>query len=92
MRRLLLALVALAVVFGAAAKGASAQGGPRMTQEQVLRIFLDDGKVAAWLKHYPEGSVGSRLFFDERSRSWRVYVGNEEAGVVADGRVSGPER
>jgi hypothetical protein len=59
-----------------------------MSQDQALQAFYENGKVAAWLKHYPEGSVGSRVLFDEGSRSWRVYVGNEAAGVVADGQVS----
>ena len=45
-------------------------------------------RVGGWLKHYPPNSQHAEVIYDSLTDSWKVYVGSESAGVVADGRVS----
>ena len=90
MSRLLLVLVlSLAVAAAGAAPGAArAAGEPTMTKEQVEIAFRDHPNVASWAKRFPQDTLVSQSIFDAGQRSWRVYLGNDTAGVIADGRVS----
>ena len=85
MRRVLL-LIVVGLLFLPASARAAQQ--PQLTEDQVVAAFLADGQVASWVKRYPADSLAHQVFFDQGSDMWRVYVGNETAGVVADGRVS----
>jgi hypothetical protein len=59
---------------------------PRLTEAQVTRIFLDDDKVADWLRHYPQRLRQTDATY--KKQSWTVKVWAGKAGEVATGRVS----
>jgi hypothetical protein len=58
---------------------------PRLTEAQVTRIFLQDPKVAAWLRHYPARIRQTDATY--KRPSWTVKVWAGDAGEVATGRV-----
>jgi hypothetical protein len=60
---------------------------PRLTEAQVKRIFLADGKVADWLRHYPERSWRTDASYDKQQQRWTLKVWAGPAGEVATGKV-----
>jgi hypothetical protein len=60
---------------------------PRLTEAQVKRIFLADGKVADWLRHYPERSWQTDASYDKQQQRWTLKVWAGPAGEVATGKV-----
>ncbi len=58
---------------------------PRLTKAQATRIFLDDGKVAGWLKHYPPRLRVTDATY--KNQVWTVKVWAGKAGEVAAGKV-----
>ena len=62
-RVLAVALAAFALAGTALAAGnphhSLAPPSQRLKAAEVKRIFLQDGKVAGWLRHYPRGRLGT---------------------------------
>ena len=58
---------------------------PRLNEAQVTRIFLDDHKVADWLRHYPPRVRETTAVYDKHA--WTVNVWAGAAGEVATGKV-----
>ncbi|MDX6491976.1 MAG: hypothetical protein QOD43_2221, partial [Gaiellaceae bacterium] len=96
-RALVPAVVAALAVAGSALAGTptgalpgalkSPLGPPakRLTEAQVTRIFLDDRKVADWLRHYPKRIRQTDATY--KADSWMVKVWAGTAGEVATGKV-----
>ncbi|MDX6476039.1 MAG: hypothetical protein QOH95_1550 [Gaiellaceae bacterium] len=61
-----------------------AQTQPRTTKNQAVRLFLANGKVAAWLKRYPAKPVTDATF---KQGVWSVNVFSGRAGEIATGKV-----
>ncbi|HEX7626119.1 MAG TPA: hypothetical protein VF379_03615 [Gaiellaceae bacterium] len=57
---------------------------PRTTKEQAIRLFLDHGKVASWLKRYPPNPITDATF---AQGIWTVNVWSGKAGEIATGTV-----
>ena len=89
MRRVLAMAVAGLILAGPAFAGGKPLGPPaqRLTKAAATKIFLQDGKVAAWLAHYPAKQRQVDATFDKRSHAWRVEVWSGPAGEVAVGKV-----
>ncbi|MDQ2910562.1 MAG: hypothetical protein M3R39_06045, partial [Actinomycetota bacterium] len=68
-----------------AMKGLLGPPSPRLTEAQVKRIFLDDHKVAAWLRHYPPRKRQTDATY--KKPSWTVKVWAGPVGEVATGLV-----
>ena len=68
-------------------KAPLAPPSPRLADAQVKRIFLDDDKVADWLRHYPRRSWQTDAIFDKTRQLWTVKVWSGPAGEVATGKV-----
>ncbi|MGZ4257801.1 MAG: hypothetical protein ACXVRE_08570 [Gaiellaceae bacterium] len=58
---------------------------PRLTKADATRIFLQDRKVASWLRRYPE--KGRTKDATYAKGSWKVSVWWGTAGEIATGRV-----
>src|SRR5712691_7897876 len=58
---------------------------PRLTKDQVTRIFLQNDKVADWLRHYPSRLRQTKATY--KAQSWTVKIWAGKAGEVATGRV-----
>ncbi len=58
---------------------------PRLTQEQVTRIFVRTDKVSDWLRHYPPRIRQTTATYD--NHRWTVKVWAGAAGEVATGKV-----
>jgi hypothetical protein len=95
-RALAAAAVALAVAGPALAapspppplKASLAPPSPRLTAAQVKQIFLDNGKVADWLRHYPKRLWQTDATY--KDGSWKLGVWERapgKAGQIATGRV-----
>jgi hypothetical protein len=95
-RALAAAAVALAVAGPALAapspppplKAPLAPPSPRLTAAQVKQIFLDNGKVANWLRHYPKRLWQTDATY--KDGSWKLGVWERapgKAGQIATGRV-----
>jgi hypothetical protein len=95
-RALAAAAVALAVAGPALAapspppplKAPLAPPSPRLTAAQVKQIFLDNGKVADWLRHYPKRLWQTDATY--KDGSWKLGVWERapgKAGQIATGRV-----
>jgi len=95
-RALAAATVALAVAGPALAapsppppvKAPLAPPSPRLTAAQVKQIFLDNGKVADWLRHYPKRLWQTDATY--KDGSWKLGVWERapgKAGQIATGRV-----
>src|SRR6476646_6366510 len=92
-RVLAVALAALALAGSALAAGnpPTLHGpltppSPRLKPAEVKRIFLQTGKVADWLQHYPRGRQVD-ADFAKRTKLWTIRVWAGPAGEVATGRV-----
>ena len=60
------------------------QTEPRTTEQQAIRLFLDYGKVAGWLKRYPPKPITDATF---AQGVWTVNVWSGKAGEIATGKV-----
>ena len=60
------------------------QTKPRTTEQQAIRLFLDYGKVAGWLKRYPPKPITDATF---AQGVWTVIVWSGKAGEIATGKV-----
>jgi hypothetical protein len=58
---------------------------PRLTEAQVTRIFLDNGKVADWLRHYRPAVRETTATYDKQQWTLKVWAG--PAGEIATGKV-----
>jgi hypothetical protein len=92
-RVLAVALAALALAGSALAAGnppklhgSLAPPSPRLKVAEVKRIFLQNGKVADWLRHYPRGRQVDATFA-KATKLWTIKVWAGPAGEVATGRV-----
>ena len=56
----------------------------RLTEASATRIFLEDAKVASWLKRYPKDPQTAATFKDG---SWTVNVWSGAAGEISTGKV-----
>ena len=68
---------------------APAAGGPRLTQQRAIALFLADSKVADWLDRYPP-KPATAADFKSAVGNWTVKVWSGEAGQI--GRASCRER
>jgi hypothetical protein len=68
-------------------KSPLAPPAPRLTEAQVKRIFLADGKVADWLRHYPKRLWQTDASYDKQQQRWTLKVWAGPAGEVATGKV-----
>ena len=59
---------------------------PRLAKAEVTRIVLQYGKVAAWLRRYPE--TGRTTETTYKNGIWTVKVWWGKAGEIATGRVN----
>src|SRR6478609_6715855 len=66
--------------------GSLAPPAPRLKAAEVKRIFLQNGKVADWLKHYPRGRQVD-ADFAKATNLWTIKVWAGPAGEVATGKV-----
>jgi hypothetical protein len=94
----LLAPLAIALALAPAARAATttsvanpltttttvAQTTPRSTENQAVKLFLADDKVADWLKRYPPKPTTDATF---KQGSWTVNVWSGRAGEIATGKV-----
>jgi hypothetical protein len=60
-------------------------GQARLSSGDATRIFLADGKVAAWLRRYPPKPQTAATF---SNGSWTVNVWSGAAGEIATGKVN----
>ena len=58
---------------------------PRLTEAKVTRIFLDDHKVADWVRHYPPRIRETTAVYAKHLWTIKVWAG--AAGEVATGKV-----
>ncbi|CAB4707402.1 unannotated protein [freshwater metagenome] len=56
----------------------------RLTDATATRIFLEDRKVASWLKRYPDKPQKSATWKDG---VWSVVISTDGAGAIASGKV-----
>ena len=91
-RALALAVAALALVAPqvALAKGKPLPApnnppSPRLSKAEATRIFLADGKVASWLRRYPQKGRTTETTF--KQQIWTVSVWWGKAGEIATGKV-----
>jgi hypothetical protein len=68
-------------------KAPLAPPSPRLTEAQVKRIFLDNDKVADWLRHYPTRLWQTDVTFDKDQQRWTLKVWAGAAGEVVTGKV-----
>src|SRR6478672_1286370 len=66
--------------------GSLAPPAPRLKAAEVKRIFLQNGKVADWLQHYPRGRQVD-ADFTKATNLWTIKVWAGPAGEVATGKV-----
>ena len=66
--------------------GSLAPPSPRLKAAEVKRIFLQNGKVADWLRHYPRGRQVD-ADFAKATKLWTIKVWAGPAGEVATGKV-----
>jgi hypothetical protein len=59
-------------------------GQPRLTSKEATKLFLANGKVAAWLRRYPPKPTTSATYSGGR---WTVNVFSGHAGEIATGSV-----
>jgi hypothetical protein len=59
-------------------------GKARLSVAQATRFFLDDPKVAGWLKRYPPHPQTEATF---KQAAWTVKVWSGKAGEIATGKV-----
>src|SRR5438105_11076925 len=92
-RVLAVALAALALAGTALAggnppklHGSLAPPSPRLKAAEAKRIFLENGKVAAWLHHYPRRRQVD-ADFAKATKLWTIKVWAGPAGEVATGKV-----
>jgi len=83
-------VLALAFALPAAASAAGTPNKllptePRLAKAEVTRIFLQDGKVAAWLHRYP--LTGRTTETTYKAGIWTVNVWWGKAGEIATGHV-----
>ena len=65
---------------------APAAGGPRLTQQRAIALFLADPKVADWLDRYPP-KPATAAEFKSAVGNWTVKVWSGEAGQIGLGTV-----
>ena len=89
MGRVLAAAAIGLILAGPAHAGGKPLGPPaqRLTKAAATRIFLEDSKVADWLRHYPAKSRQVETTFDKGRKLWTVKVWSGPAGEVATGTV-----
>src|SRR4051794_5735176 len=92
-RVLAVALAALALAGTALAggnppklHGSLAPPSPRLKVAEAKRIFLQNGKVTDWLRHYPRGRQVD-ADFSKTTKLWTIKVWSGPAGEVATGKV-----
>src|SRR5215210_4082053 len=59
----------------------------RLAKGEATRIFLQDDKVADWLRHYPPRLRQTEATYGSDEQLWTVKVWAGEAGEVATGKV-----
>src|SRR4051794_29063318 len=92
-RVLAVALAALALAGTALAggnppklHGSLAPPSPRLKVAEAKRIFLQNGKVTDWLRHYPRGRQVD-ADFSKTTKLWTIKVWSGPPGEVATGKV-----
>src|SRR3954469_25154313 len=92
-RVLAVALAALALAGTALAggnppklHGSLAPPSPRLKVAEAKRIFLQNGKVTDWLRHYPRGRQVD-ADFSKTTKLWTIKVWSGPAGEVATGKI-----
>jgi hypothetical protein len=68
-------------------KGPLSPPDQRLTRAQVKQIFLDDRKVADWLRHYPGRLRQVDAIYTKARHQWALKVWAGQAGEVASGKV-----
>ena len=67
---------------------AAPKHGPRLTPDQATAIFLHNGKVADWLRHYRRRARTTQATFNKEFGDWTIGVWDRRgAGEIASGRV-----
>ena len=66
---------------------APAVAKPRLTAARATALFLRSGKVASWVKRYPQLSLVTDATHDKTRLDWEVGVWSGKAGEIAKGRV-----
>jgi hypothetical protein len=86
-----LAAAAVVATLAVAVSGHAEAAPPtHLSEHEATRIFLADGKVRSWLRHYPRKSWATTAELREADRRWRVNVFSGPAGEVATGLVDDP--
>ena len=65
-------------------------GHPQHTKAEVLRIFEEDPKVAAWLSRYPTSGRTSDVTYATAGQQWTIHISWGAAGEIAQGVVFDP--
>ena len=88
-RVLAAAAIGLILAGPALAAGGKSLGPPdqRLTKAVATKIFLQDGKVADWLAHYPRKGRQVETSFEKSRHVWTIKVWSGPAGEVATGKV-----
>jgi hypothetical protein len=60
---------------------------PRLTGADAKRIFLENGKVAGWVRHYAPRLRQTDATFDKDAHAWTIKVWAGPAGEVAEGKI-----
>src|SRR3954467_11528103 len=66
--------------------GSLAPPSPRLKAAAAKRIFLENGKVAGWLRHYRRGRQ-VEADFAKATKVWTIKVWSGPAGEVATGKI-----
>jgi hypothetical protein len=64
-----------------------AQPRASLTQQQALKAFASDPKVAAWLSRYPRSGRTHEVTYDAKTNEWTVKIWWGTAGEIAQGTV-----
>src|ERR1700751_5905681 len=59
----------------------------RLTKAEATQIFLQDEKVAGWLRHYPAKGRQVETTFDKGRKLWTIRVWSGPAGAGATGQI-----
>src|ERR1700741_4526068 len=90
MGRVLAAAAIGLMLAGPALAGDGKSLGPpsqRLTKAGGTRIFLQDEKVAGWMRHYPAKGRQVETTFDKGRKLWTIRVWSGPAGEVATGKI-----
>jgi hypothetical protein len=81
------ALLAAVFIVASGGEAATAALPSRLSEQDATRLFLANGKVQGWLRHYPKRTWVTTAELREGDRRWRVNVFSGPAGEVATGLV-----